>query len=70
MTGNDLLLLQRFADTGDAEAFSEIVGRYQHFVYAACLRVLGNSADAEDVAQECFLRLTRQADAVRSSVGG
>lgn len=70
MTENDLLLLRRFADTGDAEAFSELVGLYQHFVYAACLRVLGNADDAEDVAQECFLRLTRQAGAVRSSVAG
>jgi len=66
----DILLLRRYAETGDAEAFSNIVGRYQEFVYGVCLRVLGNTADAEDVAQECFLRLVRRAGSVRSSLGG
>ena len=31
----DILLLRRYAETGDAEAFSDIVGRYQEFVYWA-----------------------------------
>lgn len=66
----DIFLLQRFAETGDPETFSEIVGRYQEFVYGACLRVLGNTADAEDVAQECFLRLLKQADTIKSSLAG
>ncbi|NQT20564.1 MAG: sigma-70 family RNA polymerase sigma factor [Planctomycetes bacterium] len=67
---NDSVLLQRFAEGGDAQAFSELVGRHQNFVYGACLRVLDNTADAEDVSQECFLRLARRAGAVRSSVVG
>jgi len=67
---SDAALLRRFAEAGDGEAFSELVGRYQHFVYGACLRVLGNAADAEDIAQECFLRLARRADAVRYSLPG
>ena len=66
----DILLLQRYAQDGDAEAFSKIVGRYQDFVYSACLRVLGNAADAEDVAQDCFLRLARGAGTITSSPGG
>jgi len=66
----DIVLLHRFAETGDAEAFSDIVGRYQDFVYGACMRVLGNAADAEDAAQECFLRLARQAGSVKSSLAG
>jgi len=69
-TSNDMFLLQRYAEHGDAEAFAELMERYEGFVYATCLRVLGNADDAEDVAQECFLRLTRNAAAIRSSVGG
>ena len=69
-TESDMNLLRRFCEAGDAHAFSELVGRHQDFVYASCLRVLGNAADAEDVAQECFLRLVRQAGSVRSSLIG
>ena len=50
MGNDDLFLLKRYAKAKDAEAFSEIVGRYQDFVYGACLRVLRNPADAEDAA--------------------
>lgn len=66
----DIVLLKRYAETGDAQAFSSLVGRYQGFVYGICLRVLANASDAEDVTQECFLKLVRSASAVRSSVGG
>jgi len=43
---------------------------YQDFVYSACLRVLGNAADAEDAGQECFLPLARKAGTVKVSVAG
>ncbi|HUW33929.1 MAG TPA: sigma-70 family RNA polymerase sigma factor, partial [Planctomycetota bacterium] len=62
--------LHRYATTGDAEAFSEIVGLYQDFVYGTCLRLLGNTADAEDAAQESFVSLARCAGRVTSSPGG
>ena len=44
-TSNDILLLQRYAEHGDAQAFSELMGRYQDFVYATCLRVMENAGD-------------------------
>ncbi len=66
----DLRLLHQYASTGDAEAFSAIVQAYQDLVYSACLRMLGNAADAEDAAQDCFYDLARQAGKVRSSVAG
>lgn len=50
----DLALLERWLDRRDAQAFKEIVARYASMVYATCLRILRNSADAEDVTQECF----------------
>jgi RNA polymerase sigma-70 factor, ECF subfamily len=45
----------------DAEQrrFSALVEEHARLVYAICLAVLRNHADAEDAAQECFLRLIR-----------
>jgi len=70
MPDDHAAMLQKYAATGDAEAFAGIVRDYQRLVFSACLRVLGNAADAEDVSQECFLRLARQARTVNTSLGG
>ncbi len=43
------------ATTG-ADAFAAFVREYQHMVYATAVRLLGNDAEAEDVAQTVFLR--------------
>ncbi|HET8577777.1 MAG TPA: sigma-70 family RNA polymerase sigma factor [Methylomirabilota bacterium] len=44
---------------GEAEAFEELVATYQHRVFGVALRMLGNAAEAEEVAQEAFLRAHR-----------
>lgn len=44
------------ARNGDAQAFSELVEIYQRPVYNLCYRMLGNAQEAEDAAQEAFLR--------------
>jgi RNA polymerase sigma-70 factor (ECF subfamily) len=44
------------AQTGDAEAFTRLVEAYQTPVYNLCYRMLGDAGDAEDAAQETFLR--------------
>ncbi|GMW00514.1 MAG: hypothetical protein AMXMBFR84_16510 [Candidatus Hydrogenedentota bacterium] len=59
MNTTDSILLQRWAANHDAEALHEIVSRHSRMVYNTCLRVLGNASDAEDVAQECFVKLAR-----------
>ena len=41
---------------GDDEAFAQIVETYQKPVHNLCYRMLGNPNDAEDAAQETFLR--------------
>ncbi|MCK0473768.1 RNA polymerase sigma factor SigW [Halalkalibacter sp. APA_J-10(15)] len=41
---------------GDQEAFAEIVELYKDKVYQICYRMLGNVHEAQDVAQEAFLR--------------
>ena len=67
---DDRTLLARYAATRDASAFEELVKRYAGLVKAACIRVLGNTHDAEEVSQECFLELARQAEHVHTSVAG
>ena len=56
---NDGTTLERWVGQRDAEAFQELVGAYSGMVYGACLRVLGNTAEAEDVSQECFAALSQ-----------
>lgn len=45
--------------TGEARAFEELVRGYQHRVFGIALRMLGNRAEAEEAAQEVFLRVHR-----------
>jgi RNA polymerase sigma-70 factor, ECF subfamily len=51
--GDDLLA--RLARRDEA-AFAELIGRYFDRVHRIAWRVLGGAADAEDVAQEAFLK--------------
>ena len=44
---------------GDAEAFGELVHAYQHRLVNYARALTSNTADAEDVAQEAFLRAYR-----------
>ena len=44
---------------GETRAFGELVARYQDSVYGMALRFVGGRGDAEDVAQEVFLRAYR-----------
>ncbi|MCA1041666.1 RNA polymerase sigma factor SigW [Bacillus infantis] len=41
---------------GDQNAFGEIVEIYKDKVFQLCFRMLGNRHEAEDIAQEAFLR--------------
>jgi RNA polymerase sigma-70 factor (ECF subfamily) len=41
---------------GDKEAFGKLVDRYQGAVYGLCFHLVGNFADAQDLAQEAFVR--------------
>jgi len=50
----------RRAQQGDAEAFERLYRLHNRRVYALCLRMLGNTAEAEDLTQEAFLQLFRK----------
>lgn len=69
MEQSDAVLLERWQRARDAEAFSALVERYSGLVYSSCRRMLWNSGEAEDVAQECFIALMQTRDHVRLSLG-
>lgn len=61
---DDVRLVSRVAE-GDDGAFEELVVRYQNRIFAFCLRMLGDRLEAEDVAQDVFLTLYRNAGEFR-----
>ncbi len=52
-TDRDLILRAR---RGETESFGELVSRYQTAVFNVCYRLMGERREAEDMAQEAFLR--------------
>ena len=57
----DQVLMARVSQ-GDARAFQQLVDAGIERVLAVARRMLGDDMEAEDVAQDVFLRLWRQAD--------
>lgn len=58
MSTDDARLVQRCLKE-DRQAIQELVERFQGEVYGLCYRLLNHRQDAEDVAQEVFLRVFR-----------
>jgi RNA polymerase sigma-70 factor (ECF subfamily) len=54
----DIRLMLRVRDD-DAAAFAELVGRFQHRLVAVLHHIAGSPDEAEDLAQEVFLRVYR-----------
>ncbi len=57
-------IIARILD-GDASLFHELIRPYERSVYVMALSLLQNEADAEDVAQEAFLKAFRNLAAFR-----
>ncbi|HEY3314322.1 MAG TPA: sigma-70 family RNA polymerase sigma factor [Bacillota bacterium] len=55
---------------GDQEAYGFLVQRYQRLVFSAARRITGNAHDAEDVAQDTFVRAYFALDRFVSIRGG
>lgn len=52
-------MLVKKAQNNDLSAFEELVRLYQNKVYGLCLHLAGNHSDAQDLAQEAFIRAYR-----------
>lgn len=52
---NEQELIHR-AQRGDTDAFADLLALHERFVYNLALRTIGNPTEAEDVAQEAFVR--------------
>jgi RNA polymerase sigma-70 factor (ECF subfamily) len=55
----------RQIQSGDDSAFDELMGRYKRPVVNFVFRMLGNADDADDVAQEVFVRVYQKLDTYR-----
>ncbi len=54
------------AQQGDAAAFERLYELQGHRVYALCLRMVGDAAEAKDLTRETFLRSFRRIQSFRS----
>lgn len=63
-------LVQR-AQSGDFEAFSELIELHKATIYALARRLAGNSEDADDIVQDTFLKAIDKIDQfqLKSSFG-
>ena len=48
------------AQAGDHMAFEQLYSLHKRRIYSLCLRMVGNTAEAEDLTQEAFLQLHRK----------
>ncbi|NJM39105.1 MAG: sigma-70 family RNA polymerase sigma factor [Akkermansiaceae bacterium] len=60
----DFTLMEKIG-AGNHEAFRELVMRHQNAVIGTVAKMLGNSAEAEDISQQVFLRIWRNAKRYR-----
>ena len=52
--------LVRQAQQGNADAFGDLYNQHKAKVYSLCLRMTGNTAEAEDLTQVAFLQVFRK----------
>ena len=62
-------MLVRRCIVGDAAAWEEIVQRYNRRIFNICYRFAGSTDDAEDLAQEVFIKMYRTLPSYDSSKG-
>jgi RNA polymerase sigma-70 factor (ECF subfamily) len=60
----DFALMERVAE-GDHAAFRQLVERHQNAVIGTVAKMLGNASESEDIAQQVFLRIWRNAKRYR-----
>lgn len=64
--GEEAQLIKK-AQHGDILAFEELILDYQKRIYNYCYRMAGNGHDAEDLAQEVFIKVYRNLKAFKGN---
>ena len=64
---SDLEIVEKALE-GDTHAFRLLVERNQSFVCSLAYRFVGNTSDAEDIAQEAFIRLWKNLNRYRPGI--
>ena len=57
MTTNDENILIEAINNGDTRAYAQLVNRYKDLVYTLALRMLKHKEEAEEVAQDTFVKV-------------
>lgn len=60
LTSSHLMELIRLAHGGNPAAFEILYRRHRQHVYALCVRLLRDTTEAEDLAQETFMQMFRK----------
>lgn len=62
MTTNDENILIEAINNGDTKAYAQLVDRYKDLVYTLALRMLKHKEEAEEVAQDTFIKVFKSLD--------
>src|SRR6187200_2031039 len=57
----DDVRLMQLVGRGDTQAFEQLIGKHQTLVAGTVARMLGSSSDVEDIAQQVFIRVWKNA---------
>ncbi len=60
-TNNDQILIEAIKN-GDTKAYGQLVDRYKDLVYTLALRMLRHREEAEEVAQDTFIKVFKSLD--------
>ncbi len=67
MDENEIILLVEQAQSGDREAFGQLVREFETSVFAVVLRRLRNHAEAHEVTQNVFMQALRKLSQLRDA---
>jgi len=60
----EITLIEKTLD-GETEAFGQLVMQYQQQIYRLIYRIIGNTADAQDITQEVFIKAYQNLETLR-----
>tara|TARA_R110002111_G_scaffold130630_3_gene195457 strand:- start:46 stop:270 length:225 start_codon:yes stop_codon:yes gene_type:complete len=60
-TNNDQKLIESIKN-GDTKAYTQLVNRYKDLVFTLALRMLKHREEAEEVAQDTFIKIFKSLD--------